>query len=219
MTEEETAGQADVAVDNDVLIKVACYGLTAQLWTTRIPGILGAARFVAVGRIGKMPLVADPAAAQAAALELIERSAELEPTAQELELAAAIETAAQRRGLALDAGESQLAAMVARRGIPLLETGDKRAIKGFEALLDELEGLAVLYGRLRCLEQIFLRCADASNPEALAHAICAEPEVDKALTICFRCLSPPPHGAKLDTEGLESYIGALRAEAPRVLEP
>jgi hypothetical protein len=219
LTDRQTAELAEVAVDNDVLIKGACYGLTTQLWATRLPGVLGAARFVVPGRIARMKLAGDPAIAQATALELIERSRLLEPTADELHLAAALETAAQRRGLALDAGESQLAAMVAKREIPLLETGDKRAIRGFEALFDELEALTVLHGRLRCLEQVVLRYADAGDQDAMARAICAEPEVDKTLTICFRCLSPPPHGTELDRQCLDSYIGALRADAPRALEP
>lgn len=209
----------DVAVDNDVLIKAACYGLTTELDASRSLGVLGAARYVVAKRIDRMALSGDRDSARSAALELIARSAVLEPTDDELAVATAIETTAQRRGLELDAGESQLAAMIIGRGIAVLETGDKRAIRGFEALLDELSDLDVLRGRLRCVEQIVARCLDTASADALARAICAEPHVDKALSICFHCFSPPPNGAVLDRDGLQSYIAALRKSAQRVLEP
>jgi hypothetical protein len=202
-----------------VLIKAACYGLTAELDASRSLGVLGAARYVVAKRIDRVALSGDHDSARSAALELIARNAVLEPTDDELALATAIETTAQRRGLELDVGESQLAAMIIARGIAVLETGDKRAIKGFEALLDEISDLDALRGRLRCVEQIVARCLDGAGADALASAICAEPHVDKALSICFRCFSPPPHGAALDRDGLESYIAALRESAQRVLEP
>jgi len=215
----EAVDPPDVAVDNDILIKAACYGLTHELEDTRLLGVLGAAKYVVAGRINRMALAGDRNAACAAALNMIARSSVLEPSSDELHLAASIETAAQRRGLELDAGESQLAAMVVHRCIPLLETGDKRAIKGFDALLDEIAELAPLRGRLRCLEQIVSRCVDRGDPDALARAVCAEPRVDKTLTICCRCFTPAPHGTALDRAGLDSYVAALRADAPHVLEP
>jgi hypothetical protein len=215
----QATGPLDVAVDNDILIKAACYGLTHELENARRLGVLGAAKYVVAGRIKRMPLAGDHNTACASALNMIARSSVLEPSSDELHLAASVETAAQRRGLELDAGESQLAAMVVHRCIPLLETGDKRAIKGFDALLDEIAELAPLRGRLRCLEQIVFRCADRGDPDALARAVCAERRVDKALTICCCCFTPPPHGPALDRAGLHSYITALRAAAPRVLEP
>jgi hypothetical protein len=208
----------DVAVDNDVLIKAACYGLTDELNASRSLGVLGAAKYVVAKRIDRVALSGDGNAARGAALDLIARCSVLEPTADELDLATTIETSAQRRGLELDAGESQLAAMIIRRGIAVLETGDKRAIKAFEALLDELADLEVLRGRLRCVEQIVARCLDATDADALGRAICAEPDVDKALSICFRCFSPPPQQALLDRDGLNSYIELLRENAQRVLE-
>jgi hypothetical protein len=221
MTLSENVGAAvpHAAVDNDVLVKASCYGLAKELGEGRLIGVLGAARYVVSGRIAKMTLVRDRTAAREDALKLIDHSAVLEPSPDELRVAVGIETAAQRRGLALDAGESQLAAVVIARSIPVLETGDKRAIRGLEALLDELVELTDLPGRVRCLEQIVLRCASAGDAQALAQAVCSEPHVDKTLSICFRCFSPPPHGTALDPAGLASYIDALRAHAPRVLEP
>jgi hypothetical protein len=210
----------DVAVDNDVLIKTACYGLTEQLLGSDLAGVLGAAKYVVAGRISKMELAGDSAAAQDAAAAVIRRSTILEPTDEELSLATEIETVAQRRSLELDAGESQLAAMVIVRSIPFLETGDKRAIRGFEALLPVVAELAALRGRLRCLEQMVQRYADTGHdPDELTRAICSEPDVDKTLSICFRCYSPPPHGTAIDRAALDSYVVALRAAAPNVLTP
>ena len=219
LTESPIDDAPAAAVDNDVLIKAAAYALIEQFWPAKSIGVLGAARYVVTGRIARMDLAGDPATARQAALELINDATVLEPSKDELRLATRVETIAQRRGLSLDAGESQLAAIIVMRGIPLLETGDKRAIRAFEALLDELEDLAELRGKLRSLEQIVLRCADAGDPSALATAICSEPHVDKALSICCRCFSPPSHGPAFDRAGLESYIHVLRVAAPRVLEP
>lgn len=192
--------------------------MTAQLDTSRSLGVLGAAKYVVGGRIDRIKLAGARDATRNAALDLIARCSALEPAGEELDLATAIETTAQRRGLELDAGESQLAAMVVHRGIAVMETGDKRAIKGFEVLLDELPDLDALRGRLRCVEQMIYRCLDAIGADVLARAICSEPEIDKALSICCRCFSPPPHAAAVDRDGLDSYINALRESAQRVLE-
>ncbi len=111
--------------------------------------------------------LADPAAASASAEQLLSRTVVLEPSDGELELAAAIETAAQTRGLALDAGESQLVAITIQRAIPWIETGDKRAIKSLEVLVDEVDDLTPICGRVRCLEQIVLGCADQVEEQAM----------------------------------------------------
>ncbi len=215
----QTTEAPDVAVDNDVLIKAACYGFAAELDASRSLGVLGAARYVVPKRIDRMSLSGDRNVARTAALDLIARGSPLEPSSDELALAAAIETAAQRRGLQLDTGESQLAAMTLLREIAFLETGDKRAIRGFERLVDELAELRPLCGRLRCLEQIVSGCLNAVGPDTFAHAVCGEPDVDRTLSICFRCYSPPPQGRALDPDALDSYIADLRGSAPRLLVP
>lgn len=219
MTSTENASvRPDSAVDNDVLIKLSCYRLAESLVEGRVIGVLGAARFVLARGISRTEFAGDRKAAEDAAREMLAASAVLEPTDEELALAATTELVAQRLGLSLDAGESQLAAMVTARGIPLLETGDKRAIRAFERLLDELPELSDLHGRLRCLEQTALRIAAVIGAETVASAVCAEAGVDKTLSICCRCFSPPPHDAKVDRDVFASYISALRSQAPRVLE-
>lgn len=100
--------------------------------------------------------------------------------------------------------------------IPVLLTGDKRAITAMERLLDTELRLHDLCGRVRCLEQAFLCVLDRKDSEALRSAVCTEPTVDKALTICFGCSSPTTQRETV-LEGLASYIRALRTTAPRVL--
>jgi predicted nucleic acid-binding protein len=202
-----------------VLIKAISYGIETLVWPASGDppdiAVLGAARFVLGGYLAKTSLKRDDSV-QALA-ELLSRAEELEPTESELKRAAEIERAAQDRGLELDGGESQLAAIVLERGLQTLETGDKRAIEAFERLTSEVRALADLAGRLRCLEQIVHRLASQENFDALAAAICESPAVDKSLTICFSCHSG---GAGRDTalEALVQYIEAMRQQAPNLLE-
>lgn len=207
----------DAAVDNDVLIKVACYRLLTEYEAARRLSVLGAARFVVPAHIARHQLAGDRNDARTAALELIGRSIVLEPSETELDFAALIELEAQRLGLELDAGESQLAAMVIRQGIEVLETGDKRAIRSFERLVEDIPELDGLRGKVRCLEQVMVACATASNPDKVGQAVCCEPLVDKALSICFGCFSPSPSAGKLDKDAITSYIESLRAGAPSIL--
>lgn len=214
----------DIAVDNDVIIKAACYGLTATFWpeadSTCHLGVLGAARYVVAKRLERSSLSGGSERARGDAEALFARAITLEPTSAEVDLATQLEVTAQLMGLSLDAGESQLVAMMVHRGIPVLETGDKRAIASVEFLLDDVAAIVTIAGRVRCLEQIVLRClAEPGAPASMAHAICAEPGVDKALSICFRCYSPAPEGHAVDLAAINSYLRKLRASAPRVLMP
>jgi hypothetical protein len=60
----------------------------------------------------------------------------IEPTVEESTLAAEFESLALAAALPLDAGESQLCAVLVSRNLPLLVTGDKRAITALESLVD-----------------------------------------------------------------------------------
>lgn len=212
-----------VAVDNDVLLKAACYGLALRFWAraggARSAGVLGAARFVLPKAIERGSTVHDKAAASAALAEFLARATVLEPTAAELTVAADLEQLAQGAGLELDVGESQLAAMVAARDIPLLDTGDKRAVRGLECLIVLSPTCARLCSRVRCLEQLFIRVLEdePGDFDVIASGVCAEPAVDKAASICFSCYSGGGAGRNAVQAGLESYVASLRTEAPRIL--
>jgi hypothetical protein len=217
------APAVEVAVDNDVLLKAACYGLAPRFWahTDGNPGagVLGSARFVLTHVVTRGLRVRNKDSANRALEEFFAWAAVLEPTDAELNAAAEVEQLAQRAGLELDVGESQLAAIVAGRGIPLLDTGDKRAVRALEALIDHSQTCAPLRARVRCLEQLLLRALDETPDQlgAIAGAVCAEPEVDKTASICFGCYSGGAAHRDDARTGLESYVAALRRQAPRML--
>lgn len=209
-----------VAVDNDVLLKALSYGLEGLFWPethqSKI-GVLGAARFVLLDRLAKANLKRNHT--DRALKQLLNRAEVLEPDSAEIALAARVEKRASELGLELDGGESQLAAMVAKRGIDLFETGDKRAILGLEPMVGEITELAVLCGRVRCLEQIAHRLAAADEHFAIvAGCICDESDVDRSLSTCFSCYSGIEAEQDMVLEALSSYIGAIREAAPTVLE-
>jgi len=211
----------EAVIDNDILFKGACYGLLDELLpanssTMGPPGILGAARYVVTKKIKKGTLRTDTTTAIQRLEAFIGRAEVVEPTENEQLMAADFELAAQRAAVALDSGESQLCAVVIARALALLLTGDKRAIKAIERLLDADTRLRSLCGKIKCLEQLVLQSLSEESVSRLRAAICGEPDVDKALAICFSCKND---GATLEgiSEGLGSYISDLRAAAHQVL--
>jgi hypothetical protein len=209
-------------VDNDILLKGSCYGLLRELvaavpGNAALAGILGAARFIIPKLIAKQDFVnTAPARAQERFESFIRENAVVEPTAEEQRLAAQLESTAQHLAVNLDSGESQLVAILVRRTIPFLATGDKRAIVALERLLDAHGALSVIGGRITCLEQLVRRLLEACDHEEIRKAICAEPKIDKTLTICFGCASPTVDRDAV-RDGLNSYIAALRRDSARVL--
>jgi len=211
----------NVVIDNDVLYKGACYGVLHDIahaynGTAGSVGVLGAARFVVTKKIHKANLARTDGLAIQELSRFLSTAIQLEPTDSEQNLAADLESAAQQLGVNLDAGESQLCAIAIGRVIPVLLTGDKRAITAIELLLDTVQRLHDLCGKVRCLEQAVLCVLDRKGVETLRAAICTEPTVDKALTICFGCSSSNTQRETV-LEGLDSYIRALRSAATRVL--
>jgi hypothetical protein len=210
----------NAAIDNDVLLKGACYGLLEDLiWSGSskdVVGVLGTARFVVPARINKAKLNRDRAFALRAFSTFLARAVVLEPSTEEQEFAADLELAAQGAGANLDVGESQLCAIVVNRLLPLLVTGDKRAIVAIEALLDADTRLAGICGRVKCFEQVVVESVAQKGCSDFRLAVCAEPSVDKALSICFSCKTQIDSDA-IVLEGLQSYIQDLRRRAGRSL--
>lgn len=205
-----------VLLDNDVVLKVACYALVteslAAMTSNGTPlGMLGVGRFVIRGRLERAKNIADRDRARAALERMLAAVEMLEPTEDELALAADLEAEASRQGLELDGGESQLLAIVARRNFHCLLTGDKRAISAMAAV-----AMALAAGRILCLEQLMVRIVAAVGADAVRPQVCAEPRVDRALTACFGCARDAvPHADVVD--GLTSYVNHLERTAPGVL--
>jgi|HigsolmetaAR201D_1030396.scaffolds.fasta_scaffold21795_2 hypothetical protein len=210
-------------VDNDIVFKAVCYGLLAEVLTTLCShddrvGILGAAKFVVSKRIQMATVNKGREVALANLEEFLCRALAIEPTEVERNIAADIEAAAQSAGFSLDAGESQLCAVLVQRMVPWLLTGDKRAIRAMEQLLDADARLAAITGRVKCLEQLVLAAIPNDlRARAIREKICVEAHIDKTLAICFSCCSASQVGDY--TRGLESYIDDLRKDARRVLSP
>ncbi len=207
-------------IDNDIVLKVVCYGLIDELLlpvckSMNASGILGTARFVIWRRLRKISLNGGPTEAVTRLEGLLRTVSIIEPTDEELQVAADLELSAQRTGVNLDTGESQLCAVAIKRCVAWLLTGDKRAIAGLEVLLDHDQRVQGISGKVLCLEQLVLAAVDRDMVDTVRDAICAQSIVDKTLAICFSCQSCPP--VQSIREGLQSYINALRGSAPRML--
>lgn len=211
----------EALVDNDILLKGVCYDLLDELFSLKLTpagmlGILGAARFVVTKKIRRRALKRGEESAIKSLEDFIQRVAIVEPTNDEQLLAADFELAAQRAGVALDIGESQLCAVLVLRAVRQLCTGDKRAIHAMQELLEVDTRLQPLCGKVKCLEQLVLQSITEDNISRFRAAICAEPKIDLALTICFSCSS---RDVSLEEIGcaLDSYINDLRRRARQIL--
>ena len=210
----------NLLVDNDVLIKCACYSILDQVagpsGQPHEAAVLGSARFVVGKHLERRGTIQDRAAAQRRFQDYLPTVIILEPTSDELLLATAIEEAAMQLDLDLDSGESQLCAIAVSRGSSLLLTGDKRAIASAETVREAIAELASLAGRLVCLEQAIMGVVKRIGIDTTRARICAEAAVDTGLSICFECHALPER-RPLELTGLLSYIRDVRRQAPMLL--
>jgi hypothetical protein len=206
-----------VLMDNDVVLKAACYALGDEVLSATTlervpPAMLGVGRFVIRSRLTRASNIADSGRATIAFERMIATMLLVEPDEDELAAAADLEAEAIHRDLELDGGESQLLAILAKRACSLLITGDKRAIAAMAVV-----ATADVGSRIACLEQLIAHVATANDFPSVRTRICAEPKVDRAITSCFACSSPnTPDTADVLT-GLASYASHLDRSAPGVL--
>ena len=204
-------------LDNDIVLKGVAYGLLPEM-AIAIPaeqnqcGVLGTASFVVAQKLRARGLSekADALSEHLSALRV------LEPTDDEVHFASELEVLAHHLPVSLDHGESLLCAIVVTRSIPRFVTGDKRAVVAIENIHVNSGLILWLAGRLVCLEQIFRRMLDNHEPRRIRQLVCALPDVDTALAICFSCTSTIDDSTSW-IAGLESYIADLRGNAPSVL--
>lgn len=197
-------------IDNDVLLKLARYGLLGHLSSEGIAaGVLGAARFVVHGHLRDHPT------AQAGFAVFLSRAIEMEPTASELVRASAIQDVAVSGAMPLDGGESQLIVMSGRDAGCLLVTGDKRAISAADSLIGAFAEIGALEGRVVCLEQLVVEIV-RTTPASMKADICGAADADRTMSICFSCATSV-NSREQQIECLESHVASLRVEAPRLL--
>lgn len=213
----------ELLLDVDVVMKLAAYGLLDVIAHPGCAtdcsgrrGVIATTRFVARKRLRRK--TADPESAQARLAAFLGDAVELEPTDDELGLAADIEAEAAIAGLELDSGESQLCAIAIARNTPALLTGDKRAIAAAEALLETVAGLAALTERIACLEQAMTLAVQRLGALPVRALVMAELGMDTAINICFQFTNPAVDET-FEPSGLSSYINSVRASAPTLLIP
>ena len=213
----------ELLLDVDVVIKLAAYDLLDVIAHPNCAadcggrrGVIATTRFVARKRLKRK--AADPGAAHVRLAAFLGVAVELEPTEAELRLAATIEAQAATAGLELDSGESQLCAIAIARSIPVLLTGDKRAIAAAEALLETVAELAALTERVACLEQAMILAVERLGALPVRDLVLAELDMDTAINICFQ-FTNPAIDATFEPAGLRSYINSVRGSAPTLLIP
>lgn len=212
-----------VLLDNDIMIKVCCYALADEVCSLfAASGATAAAlevtRFIVAKQISRKSRIKDKISASAQFARICFHLKFVEPNEEEIALAAEIEAQAQTQNLPLDRGESQILAVLLSRAARLMLTGDKRAIGAIETLAREHERVQACQGRLACLEQLVVALLDRHGELYLRPRICREPNTDQSIAICFSCgaSSTTPGNAR---DGLDSYIRAIRSQAPTVLCP
>lgn len=210
-----------VLMDNDIVLKTCCYdavdevlGCTAGVG--RSIHVLGALKFVLAKAISRARNIVDKAGTSDRLARLLDCVEIIEPAEDELALAADLETSAQSLDVELDEGESQLLAVLIFRSASLLLTGDKRAVRAMEPVLEAAGYTELVARRVACLEQIAMALIGRHGAEAIRRCVCGEAAIDKSLANCFSCASRFCRQESI-LEGLSSYIADLRRDAPRVL--
>jgi hypothetical protein len=205
-----------VLLDNDVVLKLSIYQATDDMIEATTlcgipPSILGIARFTLRSHVLRSRTIRDRESVSAVLQRTLGILNRVEPNDDELELAGDLEQRAIESGLELDAGESQLFAIMIKRHAPLLITGDKRAIRALCRLAPDS-----VTASLACLEQLVASVVSVTDHNILRARVCAEPDTDRAMTAIFACFSAAV--ALPDVMiGLRSYINSLRKEAERLL--
>ena len=209
-------------LDNDVVLKACRISAIAELLSLLEPhgrlGMLGSARYVLQRRLSRLPACIDRQTALAGLEAILAAVDAVEPNDADLSVAADLQEEAQRTGLPLDGGESQLIAMLLRQRATALLTGDKRALAAAERVLATLGLLNGAAGRIACLEQIAYSLMGKLGVSVLRTRVCADQAVDQALAISFACHSPDARASDV-TGALESYVLDLRTQAPILLVP
>lgn len=198
--------------DNDAVLKLSAFQVWDAVSTTQLypPAILAVAKWSLAKQASKARRVSNIDAFRIAVESFVAGCMIIEPTDVEIQFAISIEEAATALGGELDSGESQLVAVLIARHFSAMVTGDKRAIIALAQV-----GVEGLTGKIYCLEQVLQIIIASSDWQAVRVKVCSERQMDMAVAMVFACHSEP--SIESVSEGLESYIGNLRANAADLL--
>lgn len=206
-----------ILLDNDVILKMCAFAASNQLVEIATvqgcpPVLLAVAKYSLRSQVSKYRSIPEYENT-VAQLEIFMRKVKLiEPTEDEINFAADLEEKAIRNGFHLDAGESQLVAVLIHRCSPLLITGDKRAIIALSKIAPQ-----TIEGRVACFEQVVATVVIGNSfLESFRTSVCKSRTVDKAIANCFSCSSPSVTLEEV-MAGLRSYIAALRCNTGKLL--
>ncbi len=211
----------NVAVDTDAVHKLLVYGLIDEAKValgSTLPQFhcLGASKYVVRRLITDGNFHKSREDLESEFKRVLSCITLIEPTAEEVELAARLESIAQQSGNSLDVGESQLCAVLATRHLDLIVTGDKRAIVAAENLYQIDSEYSFLSSKFASIEQVFLNMIKIHDLEKLKSSVCLESGIDKSLSTCFSCTSKIINSDST-IEGLKSYVNNLKSRAASVL--
>lgn len=206
-----------ILADVDLVIKLICFKLSNSLMKSllknnQIIEVLESTKYVVRKRVYK---VFEEKYDHEIKLELENFSANcnyIEPSDEDLFLAAEIEKISQIKNLSMDTGESILCAIAINSSaefITYIATGDKRAIKSILQIKPALEKINYLNGKFICLEQIIIGLIRGGNLIQIRKNICCIPNLDKTLSICFSCTGRNGQPEVEIINGLNSYINDL----------
>lgn len=205
-------------VDNDIVLKLCqinhLHDLAECLGNNEDPLlILGSLRFV----LG--PLIAgyNDEVMQTLFNNFLLSAEPIEPSDDEVTLAAQLAEAAMQTDHAVDGGESLLFAVALNRSARIA-TGDKRAVRGLAAIAINEPGCDALRGSVVTLEWIVSALVARRGHENVRAAICAMPRADRTLSICFRCQGNVCTQEDV-TDALGSYQRSLSVETAGFVVP
>ena len=205
----------DTFVDNDVIIKTCVYGVLDNIAEAlhRPPielGILASAVFVLSPVLKKREIYPS-------SLSFFRTVSVVEPSDDEIMLAAAIEEDAMKRNLEVNTGESLFTAIAASRNGRLV-TGDKRAIRGLAALSRHSSPCSSLQCRAITLESTMASLLATLEFALVRNAVCTNPRTDLAISACFMC-----HQGHCSADevlaALSSYQRSLSADTDGYVSP
>lgn len=207
-------GEPRIFVDNDVVLKLAQYGLLGRLTDVFSDSelrvvVLSTARFKLLPNKSRLKLCQSEEAA--ASIESFLGQADvLSENDVNLDL---LERLNDVPGI--DSGEALLVAAVMENQRSFLVTGDKRALGALmsDALLEDRSNIA---SRIITLEGIIRALID-DDLEMTQRAVRGNPSVDKALALVFG-VSAPASAEGIYT-GLRSYMNHLQSKVGELLAP